>query len=224
MSEKHEPKFKIGDVVMNAHSGRIGEITDIKQIDNTFAYEVDNSTSLFLEDSLLLFTDHSEVLVDFEQVNVEVKYFIGDIVQVEGYGSELYKIVGVRIEMWRYKDDAWEEVIYELASIGDEEWLEADEEELSLIVNHEEADMFLEKVAMLYHYTAETKKSSNNKYQFDLLELAETRKATIDELLDIFNDYKLLYEWFKDEEYLEVMNTVLSHLKNLTTEQKGGLK
>jgi hypothetical protein len=224
MSDNLEPKFKIGDVVMNAHSGRIGEITDIKQIDNAFAYEVDYSASLFLEESLLLFKDHSEVLVDFEQVNVEVKYFIGDIVQVAGYGSELYKIVGVRIEMWRYKDDAWEEVIYELSRIGDEEWLEAEEEELSLIVNYEDADIFLEKVAMLYHYTTETKNSSNHLYQFDLLEFSETRKATIDELLDIFNDYKLLYEWFKDEEYLNVMNTVLSHLKNLSTEPKGGLK
>ncbi|MDC4920063.1 hypothetical protein OHV94_19525, partial [Acinetobacter baumannii] len=34
-----------------------------------------------------------------------------------------------------------------------------------------------------------------------------------DELLDIYNDYKVLYEMFQDAEYKDMMEFVLSSLK-----------
>jgi len=43
---------------------------------------------------------------------------------------------------------------------------------------------------------------------------------SIDVVLDAYNDYKKLYEWFGDEEYLEKANNLLNYLKNKTTVKK----
>ncbi|MEH6881389.1 hypothetical protein V7044_23675, partial [Priestia megaterium] len=40
-------------------------------------------------------------------------------------------------------------------------------------------------------------------------------------LLDVYNDYKFLYELFEDEEYAEVMNLVLKHLKKIAKSEQG---
>ncbi|MCY8721538.1 hypothetical protein MOD59_19915, partial [Bacillus sp. S10C12M] len=37
--------------------------------------------------------------------------------------------------------------------------------------------------------------------------------SIVDELLDIYNDYKILYEMFHDEEYRDMMKFVLESLK-----------
>ena len=63
-------------------------------------------------------------------------------VQVYGYGSDLFKVVGFRTEIWRYKEDAWEDIIYELSRIGDGQWLEASEDELILVADAENANAF----------------------------------------------------------------------------------
>jgi hypothetical protein len=38
----------------------------------------------------------------------------------------------------------------------------------------------------------------------------------INRLLDIYNDYQVLYEWFGDEEYLQVMKAAIRELQKLT--------
>jgi len=38
----------------------------------------------------------------------------------------------------------------------------------------------------------------------------------INRLLDIYNDYHLLFKWFGDEEYLQVMKAAIRELKRLT--------
>jgi hypothetical protein len=42
------------------------------------------------------------------------------------------------------------------------------------------------------------------------------QKERINRLLDIYNDYRILYEWFKDEEYEQVMKAAILELKNIT--------
>ncbi|SEN80294.1 hypothetical protein SAMN05192533_12139 [Mesobacillus persicus] len=38
------------------------------------------------------------------------------------------------------------------------------------------------------------------------------KKSLIDSILDIYNDYRILYLWFGDEEYADVMKVVLRKL------------
>ena len=77
--------------------------------------------------SLKLLSEYDGEIVEKEHIDIEYKFFIGDIVQVKGQGSDFFKIIGFRTEIWRYKEDAWEDIIYELSRIGDGEWMEAAE-------------------------------------------------------------------------------------------------
>ncbi|SEN79760.1 hypothetical protein SAMN05192533_12122 [Mesobacillus persicus] len=162
-------------------------------------------------------------LLEKEHIDIEYKFFFGDVVQVKGYGSDLFKIVGFRTEIWRYKEDSWEDIIYELSRIKDGEWLEAGEEELTLIADAESADVFIKKFGLLWNTDKKDKKalsapeekkqtSSKRKSEKEELRKKGMKKSLIDSMLDIYNDYRILYLWFGDEEYAHVMKVVLRKL------------
>jgi hypothetical protein len=73
---------------------------------------VNKSDGLYKESSLRLLSEYDGEIVEQEHIDIEYKFFIGDLVQVKGKGSDLYKIVGFRTEIWRYKDNAWEDILY----------------------------------------------------------------------------------------------------------------
>jgi hypothetical protein len=54
------------------------------------------------------------------------------------------------------------------------------------------------------------------KLEQEQLKLKREKKEIIDGLLDVYNDYKWLYEWFGDEEYKQMMELVVHYLKKLT--------
>ena len=62
------------------------------------------------------------------------------------------------------------------------------------------------------------KKSSSSFHQTEkeLLERTKEKKELIDGLLDIYNDYRILYSLFKDAEYEQVMKLTLRKLKLLS--------
>ena len=130
--------------------GTVGKITDVKWLDGNYVYEVNNSEGLYVESGLQLLSEYKGKIVEQEQIDIEYKFFFGDLVQVSGYGSDLFKVVGFRTEIWRYKEDAWEDVIYELSRVRDGEWLEASEEELTLVADAESAETFIQKLGLLY--------------------------------------------------------------------------
>lgn len=150
MSKKKKPKYKIGDTVVITIYGTVGKVTDVKWLDDMYVYEVNKSEGLYMESSLQMLSEYEGEIMEKEHIDIEYKYFFGDLVQVKGYGSDLFKIVGFRTEIWRYKEDAWEDVIYELSRINDGEWLEAGEEELTLVADAESADAFIQKLGLLY--------------------------------------------------------------------------
>jgi len=130
MGRRKKAKFNIGDTVVITIYGTVGKVTDVKWLDGVYVYEVNKSDGLYKESGLRLLSEYDGEIVEQEHIDIEYKFFIGDLVQVKGKGADLYKIVGFRTEIWRYKDDAWEDVLYELSRIGDGEWLEAGEEDL----------------------------------------------------------------------------------------------
>lgn len=222
MEKRKKPKYKIGDTVVITMYGTVGKVTDIKWLDGKYVYEVNKSDGLFVETGLQLLSEYEGTVMEQEQIDIEYKFFFGDLVQVSGYGSELFKVVGFRTEIWRYKEDAWEDVIYELSRVSDGEWLEAGEEELTLVADAESADTFIQKLGLLYLINKQEKtvnipKSQTiiRKAEFEEIERKKEKKELIDNLLDIFNDYRILYESFHDQEYYQVMRVVLKKLENL---------
>jgi hypothetical protein len=222
MAKRKKPKYKIGDTVVITIYGTVGKVTDIKLLDGNYVYEVNKSEGLYIEEALQMLSEYDGTVVEQEQIDIEYKFFFGDLVQVSGYGADLFKVVGFRTEIWRYKEDAWEDVIYELSRVSDGDWLEAGEEELTLVADAENADTFIQKLGLLYLVNKKEKIEKNPKVQgmvrkAELEEIVrkKEKKELIDNLLDIFNDYRILYEMFQDQEYYQVMRVILRKLESL---------
>ncbi|MCM3767905.1 hypothetical protein [Neobacillus niacini] len=225
MAKRKNPKYKIGDTVVITIYGTVGRVTDVKWLDGDYVYEVNKSQGLFVESALQLMSEYDGKIMEQEQIDIEYKFFIGDLVQVSGYGADLFKVIGFRTEIWRYKEDAWEDVIYELSRISDGEWLEVDEEELTLVADAESADTFVQKLGLLYLVNRQDKtgkkpniQHQGRKAEFEEISLKKEKKELIDHLLDIFNDYRILYELFHDQEYYQVMRVILKKLENLVSD------
>ncbi|MCT2344666.1 hypothetical protein [Niallia taxi] len=224
MGNRKKPKFKIGDTVVITIYGTVGKITDVKWLDDMHVYEVNKSEGLYLESSLQMLSEFEGELMDTEKIDIEYRYFIGDLVKVKGYGSNLFKIMGFRTEIWRYKSDAWEDIIYELSRVSDGDWLEAGEEELTLVADAENADSFIQKLGLLYIMDKKKKpvnlqkpNSSYRKTEKELLESTKEKQELIDGLLDIYNDYHILHELFQDNEYEQAMRLTIRKLKQLSS-------
>ncbi|MEW9111190.1 MAG: hypothetical protein AB2374_17705 [Cytobacillus gottheilii] len=222
MNNRKKAKYNIGDTVVIIIYGTVGKITDVKWLDDMYVYEVNKSEGLYVESSLQLLSDYKGSIVEKEHVDIEYQYFIGDLVQVKGYGTDIFKIVGFRTEIWRYKEDAWEDVIYELSRMNDGEWLEASEEEITLLADAESAEAFIQKLGTLYLMNKKEKlpelkesKATFRKAEKDLLAFKQDKQELIDGLLDIYNDYQILYRLFQDEEYKYIMRMIIRKLKNL---------
>jgi hypothetical protein len=223
MEKKKKPRFNIGDTVVITMYGTVGKITDVKWLDGMHVYEVNKSEGLFVESSLQMLSEYEGNIMEKEHIDIEYKFLFGDLVQVKGYGSDLFKVVGFRTEIWRYKEDAWEDVIYELSRINDGEWLEAGEEELTLLADAESADTFIQKLGLLYIINKQQKPVNLKKQQGsvkqmekEFLESRKEKKQMIDGLLDIYNDYRILFQLFGDDEYRHIMQVIVRKLKHLT--------
>ncbi|MEH7389855.1 hypothetical protein [Bacillus sp. JJ1474] len=227
MSDRKKSKYNIGDTVVITIYGTVGKITDVKWLDGMYVYEVNKSEGLFMESSLKMLSEFEGELIEKEHIDIEYKYFFGDLVQVKGYGSDLFKVVGFRTEIWRYKEDAWEDIIYELTRVSDGEWLEAGEEELTIVADAESADAFIQKLGLLYLLnkkeklpnSLEQKGAASNfrKTEKEILASIRERKLLIDGLLDIYNDYRILYEMFRDEDYKHIMRIIVRKLKQISS-------
>ncbi|MDZ5474657.1 hypothetical protein SM124_23735 [Bacillus sp. 31A1R] len=229
MGKRKKPKYKIGDTVVITVYGTVGKITDVKWLDGMYVYEINKSDGLYMESSIKMLSEYEGEIMEKEQIDIEYRFIIGDLVQVKGYGADLFKIVGFRTEIWRYKEDAWEEVIYELARINDGEWLEAGEDELTLVADADSAELFIQKLGLLYLVNKKQKplelqepKSLHRKTEKNKkIEEPKDVSLLIDELLDIYNDYRVLYDMFQDEEYLKIKNVILQKLRLLVNKDGG---
>lgn len=228
MTNQKKPKFKVGDTVVITIYGTVGKITNVKFLDSMHVYEVNKGEGLYLESSLQMLSEYEGEITDTEKIDIEYRFFIGDLVKVRGYGSNLFKIMGFRTEIWRYKSDAWEDIIYELSRVSDGEWLEAADDELTLVADKESADTFIQKLGLLYIMDKKKKpinlnktNSSYRQSEKELLETAKEKKELIDGLLDLYNDYQVLYKLFKDPEYEHVLKQTMRKLKRISKNTDG---
>jgi hypothetical protein len=73
----------------------------------------------------------------------EIFFNFGDIVRVDGYWPRVFKVDGYREEKYHYPGEIWTDLVYELYDIANSEWLEADMEDLTLVVEADKADDYL---------------------------------------------------------------------------------
>ena len=223
MGKRNKPKFSIGNSVVVLVNGIVGVVKSVQEFNQTFVYEVQGAEGVFTESSLMLVEDFEGLLFEAEHVNIDYKFFFGDLVQVKGYGKEIFKVIGFRTEIWRYKEESWEDIIYELSRINDDEWLECNEDDLIFLADAKDAEQFLKKHSLnqktksnLYKKTSEPSPLKNSKKKMN----QETdHQETINHLLDIYNDYRILLEMFGDETYGKVMKTAIKKLKKLVEDQ-----
>lgn len=217
MARKKQPKYNVGDIVVITLYGTVGKITNMKVLDGVYVYEVNNHDGFYVEQTLRHVTEQDMKKGDTEWIELNYNFTFGDLVQVTGYDKDVFRIVGFRTEVWRYKNDAWEDTIYELSRITDGEWLEADESDLTLLANAQTANAILKKMkqdkAGMNKLDLGKLKSINNSKK---VSVKTNRQEIIDGLLDIYNDYQLLFDTFKDEEYKIVMDVVHNYLVKLT--------
>lgn len=210
MSKHEQPKFCIGDRVVISHSGKSSEIMKIYQIGGEWFYQLKEHQDLYLEKNLQSLKEYKKSSTQKqENIQIDYRFQFGDIVRVRGYGQDLFVIIGFRAEIWRYKDSAWEDFIYECSRLHDGAWIEAGEEELTYITNEENAKKLLtakKQTNQRKPLLMSPQKTANRKQEME----------NIDSLLDLYNDYQYLYLNFGEMGYQKKMKEILKKLEALS--------
>ena len=216
MGKRNKPKFAVGDSVVILVNGIVGIVTEVKEFNHSFLYEIQGAEGVYTESALIHLQEFEGLLFDAEQINIDYKYFFGDLVQVKGYGKDIFKVIGFRTEIWRYQEESWEDVIYELSRIDDEEWLECSEDDLNFLADARDAEEFLVKYQEGQRHSQKGKRKRKESLELPSASgTDEERQSMINHLLDIYNDYRILKEFFGDESYEKVMKTAIKKLKKL---------
>ncbi|CGF97950.1 Uncharacterised protein [Streptococcus pneumoniae] len=131
------------------------------------------------------------------------KFKLNDTVQFAENDGHMYRIVGYRLEKGFYPKDEWTHIIYELLREFDGYTMDAEEEELVKVVQVEDEYYKIQEVSG-YRYPVKMKQ----KQQVMKIE-------KMDDLLDTYNDYKRLADFFKDLSYEQKAEEVLLEMKRL---------
>ncbi|MCU5099965.1 histidinol dehydrogenase [Bacillus cereus] len=131
------------------------------------------------------------------------KFKLNDTVQFAENDEHMYRIVGYRLEKGFYPKDEWTHIIYELLREFDGYTMDAEEEELVKVVQVEDEYYKIQEVSG-YRYPVKMKQ----KQQVMKIE-------RMDDLLDAYNDYKRLADFFKDLSYEQKAEEVLLEMKRL---------
>lgn len=88
-----------------------------------------------------------------EDEGFERHYDIGDFVKINGYGDSVWEVDGYAYSQYRYKDEAWDELTYELtcvvsphdSEVGD--YNEAYDEDLTLECGADKTKAYMARIA-----------------------------------------------------------------------------
>jgi hypothetical protein len=169
------------------------------------------------------------------------EFNFGDIVRVAGYFPRLFEIDGRRIERWQYPNEDWTDIVYEVYDVLTSDWIECAEEDLTLVVEADQAEAYLAANPPNYEAPApsmpdwmtfitggdETMSKPKEPRKPTAMEIsakeAEERRATrkargeeIDNLLDIAQWNRTMLEKTNDERYGDRLFAVEAELKKIT--------
>ncbi|MBY0595675.1 hypothetical protein [Bacillus bingmayongensis] len=131
------------------------------------------------------------------------KFKLNDTVQFAENDGHMYRIVGYRLEKGFYPKDEWTHIIYELLREFDGYTMDAEEEELVKVIQVEEEYYKIHEMSG-YRYPVKMKAKPQ-----------VSKEETIDDLLDAYNDYKRLADFFKDLSYEQKAEETLQEIKKL---------
>ncbi|PGB01687.1 histidinol dehydrogenase [Bacillus toyonensis] len=131
------------------------------------------------------------------------KFKLNDTVQFSENDGHMYRIVGYRLEKGFYPKDEWTHIIYELLREFDGYTMDAEEEELVKVIQVEDEYYKIQELSG-YRYPVKMKQKQQ-----------VMKGEKIDDLLDIYNDYKRLADFFKDLSYEQKAEEVLQEMKRL---------
>ncbi|KWU56692.1 histidinol dehydrogenase [Bacillus mycoides] len=131
------------------------------------------------------------------------KFKLNDTVQFAENDGHMYRIVGYRLEKGFYPKDEWTHIIYELLRDFDGYTMDAEEEELVKVIQVEDEYYKIQEVSG-YRYPVKMKQKQQ-----------VMKGEKIDDLLDTYNDYKRLADFFKDLLYEQKAEEVLQEMKKL---------
>ncbi|PGD56307.1 histidinol dehydrogenase [Bacillus toyonensis] len=131
------------------------------------------------------------------------KFKLNDTVQFSENDGHMYRIVGYRLEKEFYPKDEWTHIIYELLREFDGYTMDAEEEELVKVIQVEDEYYKIQELSG-YRYPVKMKQKQQ-----------VMKGEKIDDLLDTYNDYKRLADFFKDLSYEQKAEEVLQEMKRL---------
>ncbi|MBJ7995435.1 MULTISPECIES: histidinol dehydrogenase [Bacillus] len=131
------------------------------------------------------------------------KFKLNDTVQFTENDGHMYRIVGYRLEKGFYPKDEWTHIIYELLREFDGYTMDAEEEEIVKVIQVEDEYYKIQEVSG-YRYPVKMKQKQQ-----------VMKGEKIDDLLDTYNDYKRLADFFKDLLYEQKAEEVLQEMKRL---------
>jgi len=89
--------------------------------------------------------NEDERIID-EIIEVDLPATFADLVEVEGYGVRVFRVFGYRIENCFTEEREWVDVVYELIDAVNGEWLEADADDVELLADAEDADVYMQTI------------------------------------------------------------------------------
>lgn len=164
-----------------------------------------------------------------------------DLVRVNGYYPRIFQVDGYREEHWHYADESYTVVVYELYDVGNNDWIEAEASDLTLVADAGQADEYLAAnpapvepsknyiIGIDYAEGASTMAKQERKPTARELsgQEAERRKKErkdraeqIDNLLDQRNWYAGMLAKSNDESYGDRIFAIDAELKKLTDVEK----
>lgn len=204
MQQPLQPLFQKGDKVLYVCHDELGntqsEVCTIESIilgDHNVFYELAEISKVVMEKELISYEESKEFQEEEveESISFVQNYTYDDLVYVDGYEQEVYIVKGVIIEIYRYKNEEWTEVSYELEKDG-----------MCIYAYDEDLTLVSDTVDMKRTEDSYFRKATSSK---------KTIQSRTDSLLDDYNDYMTLYNLFGDKEYRELAKAVLEALKHM---------
>ncbi|AZU61019.1 hypothetical protein [Neobacillus mesonae] len=159
----------------------------------------------------------------------------GDLVRVAGYHPRIFEVDGRRIEHWQYSDEEWTDIVYELYDVATSDWIEASEEDLTLVAEADQAEEYLAVnpapvepsltidiskffggvTNMAKQERKPTARELSAKEAEERRKARKEREAEINNLLDIARWNRKMLEKTNDEAYGDRLFAVEAELKKL---------
>jgi hypothetical protein len=160
----------------------------------------------------------------------------GDLVRVDGYGDRVFEVLGYRVESHYYPQQPYyTEIVFDLIDVHTDEYLEADEVDLTLVCREAEAEQYIANMPLPQSQaqvilflspgiTEEiierklTPREESSREAERGKELRKLKAEIIDDLLDRIRDYRRLYATFGDEEFNDVVFALEAEINKLNEE------